>query len=83
MREAESALWVSNDDVVLTRARHKSIVAESLSSLDHALASFENGLPELIVEDIRLAARAIGRMTGHVGVEEILDRLFSSFCIGK
>lgn len=82
-REAEASLWVSNDDVVLTRARHKSIVAESLSALDHALASFENGLPELIVEDIRLAARAIGRMTGHVGVEEILDRLFSSFCIGK
>lgn len=82
-REAEAALWVQNDDVVLTRARHKTIVAESLSALDHALASFENGLPELIVEDIRLAARAIGRMTGHVGVEEILDRLFSSFCIGK
>ncbi len=81
--EAETRLWVANDDVVLTRARHKSIVAESLSSLDHALQSFENGLPELIVEDIRLAARAIGRMTGHVGVEEVLDRLFSSFCIGK
>ena len=83
MREAEASLWVANDDVVLTRERHKTIVAESLFALDHALASFENGLPELIVEDIRLAARAIGRMTGHVGVEEILDRLFSSFCIGK
>ena len=82
-QEAETRLWVANDDVVLTRARHKSIVAEALSALDHALASFEHGLPELIVEDIRLAARAIGRMTGHVGVEEILDRLFSSFCIGK
>lgn len=82
-REAEAALWVQNDDVVLTRARHKTIVAESLSALDHALASFESDLPELIIEDIRLAARAIGRMTGHVGVEEILDRLFSSFCIGK
>lgn len=81
--EAESRLWVANDDIVLTRARHKSIVDEALSALDHAVSSFEHGLPELIVEDIRLAARAIGRMTGHVGVEEVLDRLFSSFCIGK
>jgi tRNA modification GTPase len=34
-------------------------------------------------EDLRLAMRALGRITGHVGVEDILDAVFSRFCIGK
>jgi tRNA modification GTPase len=38
---------------------------------------------ELIAEEIRLAARAIGKITGNVSVDDVLDRLFSSFCIGK
>ena len=38
---------------------------------------------ELAAEEVRLAARAIGEITGRVDVEHVLDRLFSSFCIGK
>jgi tRNA modification GTPase len=38
---------------------------------------------ELAAEDLRLAARAMGRITGRVDVEDILDRIFSEFCIGK
>jgi tRNA modification GTPase len=37
----------------------------------------------LAAEDIRLACRAIGKITGRVEVDEILDKIFSSFCIGK
>ena len=37
----------------------------------------------LLAEDLRLAARAIGRITGAVGVEDVLDRIFATFCIGK
>lgn len=64
----------------LTRARHRAALGECRESLDRALVA---GLPELAAEDLRLAARALGRITGRVGVEEVLDRLFAEFCIGK
>ena len=38
---------------------------------------------ELAAEDVRLAAREIGRITGRIEVDEILDKIFGSFCIGK
>ncbi|HTP82304.1 MAG TPA: tRNA uridine-5-carboxymethylaminomethyl(34) synthesis GTPase MnmE, partial [Alphaproteobacteria bacterium] len=38
---------------------------------------------ELIAEDLRLAARALGRITGQIGVEDVLDVIFREFCIGK
>ena len=44
------------------------------------LADFESGL---IAEDLRLALRAIGRITGRVDVEDLLDIVFREFCIGK
>ena len=37
----------------------------------------------LLAEDLRLAAGAIGGITGAVGVEDVLDRIFATFCIGK
>lgn len=64
----------------LTRARHRSALEDALR---HLLAARDASLPELRGEDLRLALRAIGRITGHVGVEDILDTLFSAFCIGK
>ena len=69
--------------VVLSRARHREAVIEALDFVDRALRSGQDNGAELIAEDIRLAARAIGRITGHIGAEDILDQLFSSFCIGK
>jgi tRNA modification GTPase len=41
------------------------------------------GWPELQAEEARLAVRALGRITGGVGVEDVLDAIFSQFCIGK
>jgi len=41
------------------------------------------GQEELFAEELRLAARALGRVTGRVDVEDVLDKIFSSFCIGK
>ncbi|WP_420402931.1 tRNA uridine-5-carboxymethylaminomethyl(34) synthesis GTPase MnmE [Nisaea sp.] len=73
----------------LTRARHRAGLAECLGHLRRAgtLASFEAGEEEveygLVAEDLRLAARALGRVTGAVDIEEILDLVFSEFCIGK
>jgi tRNA modification GTPase len=40
-------------------------------------------LPELMAEDVRLALRALGRITGRVDVEDLLDVIFRDFCIGK
>ncbi len=64
----------------LTRARHRAALQEAAGSLDAALAAPQ---PELRGEDLRLALRALGRLTGQVGVEDILDSVFRQFCIGK
>ncbi len=64
----------------LTRARHRAALAEAAERLRAAQVA---PWPELRAEDLRLALRALGRITGHVGVEDILDTLFSRFCIGK
>lgn len=65
---------------VLTRARHREALVEALQSITRALQAT---MPELAAEDLRLALRAIGKVTGHVHVEELLDRIFRDFCIGK
>ena len=66
----------------LTRPRHRHDLREALAHLQHGLAAPE-GEPELLAEDLRLAMRAIGRITGVVDVEELLDFVFRDFCIGK
>jgi tRNA modification GTPase len=64
----------------LTRMRHRLALRECRQALQRFQAA---GDVELAAEDLRLAARAIGRVTGRVDVEDILDRIFSEFCIGK
>jgi len=64
----------------LTRARHRAALTEAVERLNAAQCA---PLPELRGEDLRLALRAIGRITGSVGVEDILDSVFRQFCIGK
>ena len=64
----------------LTQARHRAALQEAAARLTDAGTA---ELPELRAEDLRLALRAIGRITGSVGVEDILDTLFARFCIGK
>ncbi len=64
----------------LTRARHRSALLEAESALAAASSA---AAPELHAEDLRTALAALGRITGTVGVEDILDRIFSTFCIGK
>jgi tRNA modification GTPase len=66
----------------LTRPRHRHALREALGHLQHGLAAPASH-PELLAEDLRLAMRAIGRITGRVDVEELLDFVFRDFCIGK
>jgi tRNA modification GTPase len=69
-----------SESPLLTRARHRRALEDCRDSLDRALAA---GSIELLAEDLRLAVRAIGRITGRVDVEELLDVIFREFCIGK
>jgi tRNA modification GTPase len=64
----------------LTRARHRSALIDAEAALRRAQ---KQTLPELVAEDVRVAARAIGRITGRVDVEAMLDIIFREFCIGK
>ncbi len=65
---------------LLTRARHRA----ALEQCTEALSRFATAtLPELAAEDLRHAAHAIGRITGRVDVEDMLDIVFREFCIGK
>lgn len=79
-RLAAEKLETRGDAPVLTRARHRHALEEALAALRHAM---DAPAPELFAEDLRLAARAIGRITGAVDVEELLDSIFRDFCIGK
>ena len=65
---------------VLTRARHRQALEEAAAALRR---SFFAALPELRAEDLRLALRSLGRITGAVDVEDLLDVIFRDFCIGK
>ncbi len=64
----------------ITRARHRAALQDCRVSLARAAAASQ---PELMAEDLRLATRALGRITGRVGVEDVLDVIFKDFCIGK
>ncbi|MFD2265338.1 tRNA uridine-5-carboxymethylaminomethyl(34) synthesis GTPase MnmE [Lacibacterium aquatile] len=75
---AEDSL--GGEALVPTRERHRAAVQAAEASLRRAVSA---PLPELLAEDVRLAVRELGRITGRVDVEDILDRIFSAFCIGK
>jgi tRNA modification GTPase len=64
----------------LTRLRHRQGLEACREALLRSLAESDE---ELVAEDVRLAARHLGRITGRVDVEDILDVVFSDFCIGK
>jgi len=69
------------ESMLITRARHRAALVEAHA---HLTASTAPGIaPELMAEELRLSARALGRISGRVDVEQILDAIFGSFCIGK
>ena len=81
---AEASARLGIGDAVITRERHRRALERAHDALRRAESLFEAGGPsELIAEDVRLAVRAIGEITGDVDVDDVLDRVFASFCIGK
>lgn len=76
---AEESFNLSSDPLI-TRERHRTLLNSALASINEFSLQKEI---ELAAEDLRSAANYIGQITGRINVEEILDRIFSSFCIGK
>lgn len=64
-----------------TRLRHRALLEEAATRLRQAAG--ETAALELAAEDVRLASRALDRITGRIDPEEVLGKIFSTFCIGK
>ncbi len=77
-------IFVRGEEPLITRARHRKELEACAGALDGALSLLRvGGETALIAEELRHAARAVGRVTGRVDVEELLDVVFRDFCIGK
>jgi tRNA modification GTPase len=72
----------SSEAALLTRERHRVAVSDAIAALARMVEA-RHGQAELLAEDVRLAAVALERLVGRVDVEDMLDRLFAGFCIGK
>lgn len=70
------------EPALLTRERQRVAVQEAVAAIERA-GAIPHEQPELIAEELRLAVRALERLIGRVDVEDVLNSLFSGFCIGK
>jgi tRNA modification GTPase len=76
-------LLATGGEPLLTRARHRAALQAALEALARFSSAPGQSELALLAEDLRLATRALGRITGEVAVEDVLDRIFAEFCIGK
>ncbi len=81
-RQAESFL-AGAEQALVTRERHRRALEEVLAALHRAQGGEVAAREDLLAEELRIAARALARLTGRVDVEDILDVIFRDFCIGK
>ena len=72
--------FTSNSNLLITRRRYREALQDVMENLQ---AFGFNKEIELTAEDVRLAARALGKITGRIEVDDILDKIFGDFCIGK
>ncbi len=80
LADAISSLIGRREAPSLTRRRHREALEDCVAALARAMTA---EMPELMAEDVRLAVRHLGRITGRVDVEDLLDVIFKDFCIGK
>jgi len=77
------ACFSGGEPALVTRERHRAALHDTVQGLDRALAEGAGGREDIVAEELRLAARALGRLTGRVDVNDVLDVIFRDFCIGK
>ncbi len=71
------------DDPVMTNERHAVLIEDARSCLNHSVDNIKKGLLDLSGFELREALNRLGEITGEVTTEDILDRIFSGFCVGK
>ena len=77
-------LSIQQDTLVTINQRHREALLRAQSALDQFSADVEDGEPpEILAADLRNAVAALGEISGESVTEEILDSIFSRFCIGK
>ena len=74
---------VAANPPVITRERHRHALQSCADALGRAVAEAKPGREEIVAEELRVAAAALGRLTGRIDVEDVLDVIFRDFCIGK
>jgi tRNA modification GTPase len=83
LAEQAAAFLGGGEPALVTRERHRRALQAVLAALDRAQSDQIAGHEDLVAEELRTAAQALGRLTGRVDVEDILDVIFRDFCIGK
>jgi tRNA modification GTPase len=73
----------SREPALVTRERQRRLLEAADSALKRAISEGKAGREDTFAEELRAAAQALGRLTGRVDVEDILDVIFRDFCIGK
>jgi len=80
---SQEAAALGGEPALVTHARQRHALAEAADRVASAMSVAGTGREEIVAEELRLAARALGRVTGRVDVEDVLDQVFRNFCIGK
>ena len=81
IRTRYGAMDAESNSTLITRERHRQHVEECLRCLEGFLA--QPATVDLAAEELRRAMTSLGRITGRVDVEDLLDIIFTDFCIGK
>jgi tRNA modification GTPase len=74
--------YFGTESALVTRERHRSALEQVVQALGRALAE-PAGREDIVAEELRRASHELGRLTGRVDVEDVLDVIFRDFCIGK
>ena len=76
--------WGVGESPIVTNARHQAALRRANEGLNYAIESLENGMPpDLVAVDLRISLDGLGDIVGKTTTEDILDRIFSQFCVGK